>query len=197
MTPGTKPEKVLLLGFVTSLNIVQSKNSAYSVMKVAVSIDITGSKYLGSDLGVVFAIKFGHSPKNAIRDYYSETCWGGSSQQQIKHLGTIVVNHETYDYYLVYVTRTSSYTVALDLEFDFQTTNLANMSFDAYSGFMFSGITQARYNAANTTTNFHFPHYGSFDKHKFIDALTGDILIAGVKENEGIINIDYSLKIEL
>lgn len=55
------------------MNIILSKNSAYSLIKAAVSIGITGSKYLGSDFGVVFAIQFGHSTKNAIRDYYSET----------------------------------------------------------------------------------------------------------------------------
>lgn len=76
VTPSSKPEKVPLLGFVAPLNIIQSKNSGDSIMKLGISVDVTSSKYLGSDFGLVFAIKFGQSTKSALTNNKAEFYWG-------------------------------------------------------------------------------------------------------------------------
>ena len=56
-----------------------------------------------------------------------------------------------------------------------------------YEGFTFNNFDRGDYNGAGNigTTSFHpYPHQKDFDKHKFQDVMSGDVLLAGTKQNK-------------
>ena len=48
---------------------------------------------------------------------------------------------------------------------------------------------------ANVTTHTPYPHQKDFDKHKFQDVMSGDVLLAGTKQNDGTVKTDESLRL--
>ena len=69
------------------------------------------------------------------------------------------------------------------------------MSIKVYEGFTFDGFTNNDYANANITTHFTYPHLKEFDKHKFQDAMVGDVLLTGVDQGDGTVIPDDALKI--
>ena len=45
------------------------------------------------------------------------------------------------------------------------------------------------------TTHTPYPHQKDFDKHKFQDVMSGDVLLAGTKQNDGTVKTDESLRL--
>ena len=72
------------------------------------------------------------------------------------------------------------------------------MILQIYEGFTFNNFDRGDYNGAGNigTTSFHpYPHQKDFDKHKFRDAMTGDVLLAGTKQDDGTVKTDESLRL--
>ena len=44
-------------------------------------------------------------------------------------------------------------------------------------------------------THTPYPHQKDFDKHKFRDAMTGDVLLAGTKQNDGTVTVNDELRL--
>ena len=48
---------------------------------------------------------------------------------------------------------------------------------------------------ANVTTHTPYPHQKDFDKHKFQDVMSGDVLLAGTKQNDGTVTANQTLRL--
>ena len=69
------------------------------------------------------------------------------------------------------------------------------MSIEIYEGFTFNNFSGSDYVRANVTTHTPYPHQKDFDKHKFQDVMSGDVLLAGTKQNDGTVKTDESLRL--
>ena len=69
------------------------------------------------------------------------------------------------------------------------------MSIEIYEGFTFNNLSDGDYTRANVTTHTPYPHQKDFDKHKFQDVMSGDVLLAGTKQNDGTVKTDESLRL--
>ena len=52
------------------------------------------------------------------------------------------------------------------------------------------------YTRANVTTRTPYPHQKDFDKHKFQDVMSGDVLLAGTKQNDGTVTANDEFEIK-
>ena len=64
-----------------------------------------------------------------------------------------------------------------------------------YEGFIFTNFSNSDYSSANLTTHITFPHLKDFDKHKFDDAMAGDVLLAGLKQADGTVTANDALRL--
>ena len=70
------------------------------------------------------------------------------------------------------------------------------MSMEIFEGFTFNKFTTGDYNAANSiTTNLTFPHQKDFDQNKFQDVMLGDVLLAGMKQDDGTVIANETLRL--
>ena len=69
------------------------------------------------------------------------------------------------------------------------------MSIEIYEGFTFNNFSGSDYTSANVTTHTPYPHQKDFDKHKFQDVMSGDVLLAGTKQDDGTVKTDESLRL--
>ena len=83
------------------------------------------------------------------------------------------------------------------VQFNFTTSKLKNgkMILEIYEGFTFNNLSDSDYASANLTTHTLYPHQKDFDKHKFQDAMTGDVLLAGTKQTDGTVKANESLRL--
>ena len=69
------------------------------------------------------------------------------------------------------------------------------MSIEIYEGFTFNNFSNSDYTRANITTRTPYPHQKDFDKHKFQDVMSGDVLLAGTKQNDGTVTANQTLRL--
>ena len=125
---------------------------------------------------------------------------GAHQSQNIKNIGSITISNMTYQYYLgnIASAKTKGRTdIRVQLVFTSSLLKDGKMSMKVYEGFTFNGFTSNDYTNANVTTHFTYPHQKEFDKHKFQDAMVGDVLLTGVEQNDGTIIPDNTLKITM
>ena len=147
---------------------------------------------------MLFAIRFLNNTEKAIASYSVYTSAGGvDTGQSIKTLGGLTVNGNTYEYFLAKVAPDSQSRTATTVQFDFYASLLTNgkMSIEIYEGFTFNNFSDSDYTSANVTTHTPYPHQKDFDKHKFQDVMSGDVLLAGTKQNDGTVKTDESLRL--
>ena len=121
--------------------------------------------------------------------------------QNMKGLGSITVNGVTYWYYLIHIAADSQSRDTVTIGFNFTSSKLKNgkMILQIYEGFTFNNFDRGDYNGAGNigTTSFHpYPHQKDFDKHKFQDVMSGDVLLAGTKQDDGTVKTDESLRLK-
>ena len=186
VTRETRKEKVPNMGFRHPLKIEQDRESSDAWVKIAFTTPQTRQ----DQYGMFFAIRFLNNTKNAIASYSAYTSAGGvDTGQSIKTLGGLTVNGNTYEYFLAKVAPDSQSRTATTVQFNFYAGLLTNgkMSIEIYEGFTFNNLSDGDYTRANVTTHTPYPHQKDFDKHKFQDVMSGDVLLAGTKQNDGTV----------
>ena len=119
--------------------------------------------------------------------------------QKIRRSGSVTVNGNEYHYFLIKVDSSISKRTETRVQFNFTSSRLKNgkMSMNIYEGFTFNNFSDQDYNNANVSDHFSYPHQLEFDKHKFQDAMIGDVLLTGMKQDDGTTVPDDSLKLSL
>ncbi len=124
---------------------------------------------------------------------------GTFSSGDIRRLGTLDHNGNTYEYYLARIDEntTGSNQVQFDVEFIYVSADLpeGKMSISVYGGFVFLQLSNANYRAANLTDKLHFPYHKDFERQKFKGIMKGNILLAGFEQQDGTILPNDKLKI--
>ena len=188
-----KHEKIPYIGFRVGLRLEQDKDtSAGGETKITVE---TG-KVRQDQYGVLFAVKFlNETEKALVREQPFTTNGGVDTTHSIKTIGY----GDGYRYFLVKVGAESSSTrrTTFSVEFDFTSSKLKNGKMDMviYEGFIFNNFSNSDYSSANLTTGITFPHIKDFNKHKFEDAMLGDVLLAGRKQSDGTVTADETLRL--
>ncbi len=122
---------------------------------------------------------------------------GVFSDGQIRRLGTLDHNGNTYEYYLIRAEKDTLDRIEFDVEFSYTSTDLpkGKMSINIYGGFTFLQLSDANYRAANLTDKLHFPYHKDYEKQKFKGIMKGNILLAGFEQQDGTILPNDKLKI--
>ena len=194
----TKKEKVPLIGFRYPLKIEQDKAPDPADLTTELTLRIPSTR--DDQFGILFCIMFLNKTLRALKNIEINTFIDPISQlQQLRNIGSITISNMTYQYYLGNIAGGDTGRTELRVTLFFTSANLKNgkMSMKAYEGFTFDGFTNSDYTNANVTTHFTYPHQKEFDKHKFQDAMVGDVLLTGVGQDDGTIVPDNALKITL
>ena len=193
----TEKEKVPLIGFRYPLRIEQDKdNGTKDITKLEFTVPTTRSDHFG----MFFCITFLNETYKALKTIFISSYYNGTYQgQKMKRIGSITVNNMVYQYYLCNINSdiAPNSMTYLEVEVEFTSSTLKNgeMSMKIYEGFIFDGFTNNDYKNANVTTHFTYPHLKEFDKHKFQDAMVGDVLLTGVGRADGTVIPNDKLKI--
>ena len=193
----TEKEKVPLIGFRYPLRIEQDKdNGTKDITKLEFTVPTTRSDHFG----MFFCITFLNETYKALKTIFINSYFNGTYQgQKMKRIGSITVNNTVYQYYLCNINSdiAPNSMTYLEIEAEFTSSTLKNgeMSMKIYEGFVFDGFTNNDYKNANVTTHFTYPHLKEFDKHKFQDAMVGDVLLTGVGRADGTVIPNDKLKI--
>ena len=157
------------------------------------------------EYGMLFCVRFFNDTEKADELMFAETNAGSGrgtvdTTQNMKGLGSITVNGVTYWYYLLHIAADSQSRDTVTIGFNFTSSKLKNgkMILQIYEGFTFNNFDRGDYNGAGNigTTSFHpYPHQKDFDKHKFQDVMSGDVLLAGTKQDDGTVKTDESLRL--
>ena len=187
-------QKVPHLGFRAPLKIEQDAGVGDSSTRIA----FTSPQLRQDQYGMLFAVKFLHDTEKANESMSVMTDEGGVNVgQTIKGLGAITVNGNTYHYFLASIAASSQVRDETTAQFNFTSSKLKNgkMSMEIFEGFTFNNFTTGDYNAANITTNLTFPHQKDFDQNKFQDVMLGDVLLAGMKQDDGTVTANEKLRL--
>ena len=193
----TEKEKVPLIGFRYPLRIEQDKDTGTKdITKLEFTVPTTRSDHFG----MFFCITFLNETYKALKTIFISSYYNGTYQgQKMKRIGSITVNNMVYQYYLCNINSdiAPNPMTYLEVEVEFTSSTLKNgeMSMKIYEGFIFDGFTNNDYKNANTTTHFTYPHLKEFGKHKFQDAMVGDVLLTGVGRADGTVIPNDKLKI--
>ena len=182
------------MGFRAPLRIEQDSNSGDSLTKIAFTTPQTRQ----DQYGMLFAVRFLNETDKADDSMSAFTDAGGvDTQESIKGLNGITVNGNKYWYFLVKVGADRIARTETTVQFNFTSTKLKNgkMILEIYEGFTFNNFSDGDYASANLTTHTPYPHQKDFDKHKFQDAMTGDVLLAGTKQADGTVQTNESLRL--
>ena len=124
---------------------------------------------------------------------------GVDTLEQIKGLNSVglAVNGTRYWYFLAKIRADRINRTETTVQFNFVSTHLKNgkMALEIYEGYIFDNFSDSDYTSANLTTHTPYPHQKDFDKHKFRDAMTGDVLLAGTEQNDGTVIANDQLKL--
>ena len=195
----TKKEKVPLLGFRYPLKIEQDKHLDLTINTTKLTFCIPSTRI--DQFGIFFSIMFLNETKKALKSVVMTTYVNGVNQaQKIKNIGMITINNMSYQYYLGNIDSAKTLgRTRIEVQLQFTSSALKNgkMSMKVYEGFTFDGFTSNDYRNANITTHFTYPHLKEFDKHKFQDAMVGDVLLTGVDRGDGTVIPDDALKITI
>ena len=192
----TKKEKIPLLGFRAPLRIEQDSNSGDNLTKIAFTTPQTRQ----DQYGMLFAVRFLNETVKAENSMSAFTDAGGvDTLESIKGLNSngLTVNGNRYWYFLVKVAADAQSRTETTVQFNFTTSKLKNgkMVLEIYEGFTFNNFSDGDYTSANLTTHTPYPHQKDFDKHKFQDAMTGDVLLAGTKQTDGTVTANDELRL--
>ena len=194
VTRETRKEKVPNMGFRHPLKIEQDRESGDAWVKIA----FTTLQTRQDQYGMLFAIKFLNNTEKAIQSFSAYTSAAGvDTGQSIKTLGGLTVNGNTYEYLLVKVAPDAQSRTATTVQLNFYAGLLSNgkMFMEIYEGFTFNNFSDGDYASANVTTHTPYPHQKDFDKHKFQDVMSGDVLLAGTKQNDGTVTANQTLRL--
>ena len=138
--------------------------------------------------GMLFAVRFLNDTVKAEDSMSVFTDAGGvDTLEQIKGLNSVglVVNGNRYWYFLAKIRADRIARTETTVQFNFTSTKLKHgkMVLEIYEGYIFDNFSDSDYTSANLTTHTPYPHQKDFDKHKFRDAMTGDVLLAGTEQN--------------
>ena len=195
VTRETRKEKIPNMGFRSPLKIKQYKESGDAYVKIA----FTTLQTRRDQYGMFFAMRFLNNTKNAIESYSVYTSAGSvDTLQSIKALGGLTVNGNTYEYFLAKVAPDAQNRTSTTVQFNFYAGLLTSgkMSIEIYEGFTFNNLSDGDYTRANVTTHTPYPHQKDFDKHKFQDVMSGDVLLAGTKQNDGTVTANDELRLK-
>ena len=188
-------EKVPHLGFRAPLKIEQDIVSGDPSTRIA----FTSPQLRQDQYGMLFAVKFLNDTEKADESMSVVTNAGGVYVgQSIKGLGAITVNGNTYHYFLASIAADTEIRTETTVQFNFTSSRLKNgkMSIEIFEGFTFNKFTTGDYNATNSiTTNLTFPHQKDFDQNKFQDVMVGDVLLAGMKQDDGTVTANETLRL--
>ena len=187
-------QKVPHLGFRAPLKIEQDAGRNDSQARIA----FTSPQLRQGEYGMLFTVKFLHDTDKAIESMSVMTDEGGVNVgQSIKGLGTITVNETTYHYFLARIAASSQVRDETTVQFNFTSSKLKNgkMSMEIFEGFTFNNFTTGDYHSANITSNLTFPHQKDFDQNKFQDVMLGDVLLAGMKQDDGTVTANEKLRL--
>ena len=190
----TRKEKVPNMGLRAPLKIEQDMAIGDSTTQIAFTTPQTRQDQYGMLVGVKFLAETG----KALESKSASTASGGVyTSQSIKNLGSISVNGNIYHYFLVKVAPDTQSRTETTVQFNFTSSKLKNgkMIMVIFEGFTFNNFTNSDYNSANITTHFPYPHQKDFDKNKFQDVMTGDVLLAGTKQADGTVTANESLRL--
>ena len=192
----TKKEKIPLLGFRAPLRIEQDSNSGDNLTKIAFTTPQTRQ----DQYGMLFAVRFLNETVKAENSMSAFTDAGGvDTLESIKGLNSngLTVNGNRYWYFLVKIAADAQSRTETTVQFNFTTSKLKNgkMVLEIYEGFTFNNFSDGDYTSANLTTHTPYPHQKDFDKHKFQDVMTGDVLLAGTKQTDGTVTANDELRL--
>ena len=148
--------------------------------------------------GMTFAIKFLRDTDQAVESMSLMTDEGGVNVgQSMKGLGAITVHGTTYHYYLGRVAASSDVRDETTVQFNFTSSILkkGEMEMEIFEGFTFTNFSTGDYHSANMTTNLTFPHQKDFDHNKFQDVMLGDVLLAGMQQDDGTVTANEKLRL--
>ena len=190
----TRKEKVPNMGLRAPLKIEQDMVSSDSITRIAFTTPQTRQ----DQYGMLFSVKFLAETGKALESKSASTAAGGVyTGQSIKNLGSISVNGNIYQYFLVKVAPDAQSRTETTAQFNFTSSKLKNgkMIMEIFEGFTFNNFSDSDYNSANITTHFPYPHQKDFDKNKFQDVMIGDVLLAGTKQDDGTVIANESLRL--
>ena len=190
----TEKEKVPLIGPRQTITIEQTKSLPGDPVKIA----FTTLQTRKDQYGMIFAMRFPNDTDKALNSYSVFTSDGSvDTAHSIKSLGDLTVNGVTYTYYLAKINSDTQARTELTVQFNFVAAQLMNgrMVLDIYEGFTFEHFSDSDYASADLTTHINFPHQKDFDKHKFQDVMSGDVLLAGTKRADGTVKAGESLRL--
>ena len=189
-----RKEKVPNIGFRAALKIEQDKVNGDSTTQIAFTTPQTRQ----DQYGMLFSVKFLGETGKALESTSASTASGGVyTGQLIKNMGSISLNGNVYQYFLVKVFADVQSRSETTMQFNFTSSKLKDgkMIMEIFEGFTFNNFLDGDYNVANMTTHFPYPHQKDFDKNKFQDVMTGDVLLAGTKQTDGTVNANESLRL--
>ena len=195
VTREMKKEKVPMMGFISPLKIEQEREGADVYVKLA----LTTLQARKDQYGMLFAIKFLNDTNKAIESWAVYTSDGSvNTAHSLKSIGGLTVNGNTYEYFLAKVNADTQSRTSTVVQLNFYAGLLTNdrMSIEIYEGFTFENFTNGDYASANLTTHTPYPHQKDFDKHKFRDVMSGNVLLAGTKLGDGTVKAGESLRLE-
>ena len=197
VTREKRTEKVPHLGFRAPLKIEQdmiSNDPSITTTRIA----FTAPQTRQDQYGMLFGVKFLNETEKAIESLSANTNAGGTYVgQSIKGLGAITVNGNTYHYYLAIITADTQSRTETTMQFNFTSSKLnwGKMIMEIYEGFTFNKFTNHDYVTADIARNITFPHQKDFDQNKFQDVMVGDVLLAGMKQDDGTVIANETLRL--
>ena len=190
----TRKEKVPNMGLRAPLKIEQDRVSGDSTTQIA----FTTPQNCQDQYGMLFSVRFLAETEKALESMSASTAAGGVyTTQSIKNMGSITLNGTVYHYFLVKVASDTQNRSETTVQFNFTSSTLKNgkMIMEIFEGFTFNNFSDGDFTSANVSTHFPYPHQKDFDKNKFQDVMTGDVLLAGTKQTDGTVNADESLRL--
>ena len=187
-------QKVPHFGFRAPLKIEQDALRNDPQVRIA----FTSPQLRQDAYGMTFAVKSLYDTGKAAESMSVMTDEGGVNVgQTIKGLGGITVHETTYRYFLVRIAASSQARDETTVQFNFTSSKLKNgkMGMEIFEGFTFNNFTTGDYQSANITTNLTFPHQKDFDHNKFQDVMLGDVLLAGMQQDDGTVTANEKLRL--
>ncbi len=192
ITKSTTEEQIPILGLRAPIKITQTRAPGDQT-----EISFVGKYSETNEFGVIFAIQ---DLTNGAAKTVSVTFGddgGVYSDGEIRQLGTLDHNGNTYEYYLIRAEKDSLVKAEFDIEFLYTSSDLpkGKMAINIYGGFTFLQLSAANYRNANLTDKLHFPYHKDYEKQKFKGIMKGNILLAGFEQQDGTILPNDKLKI--
>ena len=199
VTRETKKVKVPHMGFRAPLRMEQDKNDTKINDQTDIMFSLAQTRR--DQYGLIFCAKFLNAESETAFKAMGAVTWLGNvfTGQSIKKIGSINQNGNIYHYYLVKIAPDTQARDSVSVEFSFDTSKFGSskMLLEIFEGFMFNNFSNSDYNVANLTTHLPYPHQKDFDKNKFQDAMVGDVLLAGMKQPDGTVIANDSLRLTL